>query len=89
MVKVLLVWDMLGDNIRFFAVDDVTLDELALLQKVHSTYINGDMGEQLTKEFTEFFYGDDWRWSSRLKEIKGPIPLVGENYHSVYLVGQI
>lgn len=89
MVKILLIWDLLGDNIRIFSVDNVTSEELALLQKVHGTYINGDMGETLTQEFNEFFYDEHWKYRDRFKEIKGPVPLVGENYHSVYLVGQL
>lgn len=88
MVKVLLIWDMLGDNIRFFAVD-VNLEELALLQKIHGCYVNGDIGESLAQEFAKFFYDEHWRRQSRFKEIKGPIPLVGESYHSMYLVGHL
>jgi hypothetical protein len=88
MVKVLLIWDELGNNIRFFAVT-ISLEELALLQKIHGCYVNGDIGDDLADEFAEFFYDENWNRQKRFEEIKGPIPLVGESYHSMYLVGHL
>lgn len=78
MTNVLIVFDVAWDNIRIYSVS-VYDDELELLKKVHNTYVNGDMGEVLTKQFCEFFYTEESNVQKRFKELVGYVDFLTHN----------